>query len=296
MISRREFLQKTLTGVAAGTAISRDTLWAEGKLAWPKPIGLQLYTVRHQYLEDPEGTLKKVGAVGYRELDLAGFLPPHLPPATLKGYLRASNLRAVSDYLGMPKTADDWKKSVAEARSTGASYIVTGNTDRIDADAWKRLADLFNECGKISAAAGLQFAYHNHIREFERLGNTNGYEILLRQCDPKLVKTEMDIFWITYAGGDPLAYFRRFPGRFPLLHIKDMKKGIAVNPDEFPSPAGPNPFAPVGQGRIDWHQVFAHVGLAGTKHIFVEQDRCDGSPFVAIRTSFEYLKHLRLKA
>ncbi|MGH9454334.1 MAG: sugar phosphate isomerase/epimerase family protein [Terriglobia bacterium] len=294
MLTRRDFLQKTITGFAAGAAVSAGGLWADGKLAWPKPIGLQLYTVRDQYRQDAEGTLKKVGAIGYREVDLAGFLPPHLPPATLKSYLRAANLKPISDYLGMPKTADDWKKSVDEAHANGVSYIVTGNTDRIDAEAWKRLADLFNQCGKLSAAAGLQFAYHNHIREFERLGNTSGYEILLTRCDPKLVKMEMDIFWITYSGVDPLPYFKRFPGRFPLLHIKDMKKGITVNPNEFPPENGPNPFAPVGQGRIDWPKIFAHVGQAGTKHIFVEQDRCDGSPFDALKTSFKYLKNLRL--
>lgn len=136
-------------------------------------------------------------------------------------------------------------------------------------------------------------AYHNHIREFERHGNTNGYEILLTECDPAVVQMEMDIFWVTYSGQDPLYYFRRFPGRFPLLHIKDMKKSITVNPDEFPG-RGVNPFAPVGRGRIEWPQIFAHVKQAGAKHIFVEQDRCDGSPLIAIRISYRYLRNLRL--
>lgn len=294
MITRRDFLQRALSGAAAGVAICGSEAMAAGNLAWTKPIGLQLYTVRDQYRQDPAGTLKKVGAIGYREADLAGFLPPHLSPATLKADLSAARLNPVSDYLGMPKTTDDWKKSVEEAHANGVSYIVTGNTDRIDTDAWKRLADLFNECGRLSAAAGLQFAYHNHIREFEHLNGTTGYEILLTRCDPQLVKMEMDIFWITYSGADPLAYFRRFPGRFPLLHIKDLKKGIAVNPDRFPSPKGPNPFAPVGQGRIDWREIFAHAGQAGTKHIFVEQDFCDGSPFTALQISYGYLRNLRL--
>jgi sugar phosphate isomerase/epimerase len=292
MITRRDFFQKALTGAAV--AIGAGEAMAAGALAWTKPIGLQLYTVRNQYRQDPTGTLKKVGAIGYREADLAGFLPPHLSPATLKADLTAARLTPVSDYLDMPKTADDWKKSIAEAQANGTSYIVTGNTDRLDADGWRRLADLFNECGKLSTAAGLQFAYHNHIREFERLDGTTGYEILLTRCDPQLVKMEMDIFWITYSGVDPLPYFRRFPGRFPLLHIKDLKKGITVNPRAFPSPKGPNPFVPVGQGRIDWRQIFAHVPQAGTKHIFVEQDFCDGSPFTAIETSFKYLRSLRL--
>lgn len=293
MSTRRDFFGKTLAGVAGMAAVASKA-WGAGELAWPEPIGLQVYTVRDQFAKDPEGTLNKVGAIGYREIDLGGFLPSTLPPATLKSYLHAAKIAPVSDYMEMPKTAGDWKKSVEAARAVGVAYIVTGNTDPLDATGWQRLADLFNECGRLSADAGMQFAYHNHIREFDRLGDTCGFEILLTRCDPKLVQMEMDIFWITYAGEDPLAYWKRFPGRFPLLHIKDLRKGMTVNPHEFPPDNGPNPFVPVGQGRIDWPRIFANVGEAGTKHIFVEQDRCDGSPFDALKTSFEYLKNLRL--
>ncbi len=293
MSTRRDFLGRTLAGVAAAASAAGHQVRAAGELAWPRPIGFQVYTVRDQYAKDPKGTLKKVGAIGYREVDL-GALPPGLSVATLKSDLAAASIKPVSDYLELPKTADDWKKSVDEAHALGASYIVTGATDHLDADGWKRLTDLFNECGKLSANAGLQFAYHNHIREFEPQGDTCGYEIMLKGGDPKLVKFEMDIFWMTYSGADVLDYWRRYPGRFPLLHVKDLRKGITVNPREFPPDDGPNPFVPVGQGRVDWPKIFAHVGQAGTKHIFVEQDRCEGSPFDAMKTSFDYLKSLRL--
>lgn len=293
MTTRRDFLRTALAGVTASGVLGKASALAAGRLAWSGPIGLQLYTVRGLYAHDPLGTLKQVAAAGYKEVELAGFLPPHLPAATIKNYVAQAGLVAVGSHYPLPKISDDWKKWVDQAHAIGLRYTGTSNTESLTADGWKKLAALFNECGRLSSPAGIQFTYHNHIREFEPLGNTNGYHILLTECDASLVKMEMDIFWITYSGQDPLVWFRRFPGRFALLHIKDLKKGVTVNPDAFPGP-GTNPFAPVGQGRIDWVRVFEHVKQAGAKHIFVEQDRCDGSPVDAITTSYKYLRSLRL--
>jgi sugar phosphate isomerase/epimerase len=153
---------------------------------------------------------------------------------------------------------------------------------------------LYNQCGRLAQAAGMQLCYHAHFNELARINNTTGYDIMLTRCEPKLLKMEMDVFWVTYAGADPLHYFRLHPGRFPLLHIKDLYKDVAVNPHESPAENGPNPFAPVGQGKIDWVKIFAHADEAGTKHIFVEQDRCNMPPLEAIKISFNYLKKLHL--
>ena len=294
MTTRRDFLRTSLASLSAGLTVRAANAFGAGRPAWPGPIGLQFYTVRGLYAKDPLDTLKQVAAAGYKEVELAGFLPPHLLPATTLSYLRQTGLKAVGSHFPLPKTSEDWKRWVDQAHALGLEYTGTSNTRRLDADGWKKLAALFNACGRLSMPAGIRFTYHNHIREFEPLGHTNGYDILLTECDPSLVSMEMDIFWITYSGQDPLVWFRRFPGRFPLLHIKDLKKGITVNSDEFPSPSGPNPFAPVGQGRIDWPRVFAHVHQAGAKHIFVEQDRCDGPPIDAITASYHYLRNLRL--
>jgi sugar phosphate isomerase/epimerase len=288
MTTRRDFFRTALAGLAGG-----GTALAANRLAWPGPIGLQIYTVRDLYAQDPLGTLKEVAAVGYKQVEITGFGPPNLSPATTKRYLRQTGLEAVSAHYPLPKTVDDWKPCLKQARALGLQYTATNNTAHTTLDEWKRLAALFNECGRLSRPYGIHFAYHNHIREFEKHGNTNGYEILLTECDPSLVNMEMDIFWVTYSGQNPLFYWRRFPGRFPLLHIKDMRKGITANPDKFPGP-GVNPFVPVGQGRIDWPRIFAHVKQAGAKHIFVEQDRCEESPIAAIRASYNYLRHLRI--
>jgi sugar phosphate isomerase/epimerase len=289
MLTRRQFLDRTAQVTAGGALAAASKAWGASPLAWPKPIGLEAYTVREEFPKDPAGTLKKVGAVGYREIEI----PTDIPAATLKGYLRDANLTAPSTYLDSPKDVEAWKKTLDQAHPYGFRFIVVGDNPTLDADAWKQRAALYNQCGTLAHGAGMQFCYHAHFHEFAPLGDTSGYNIMLTECDPKLLKFEMDCFWATYAGQDPVAYFQKYPGRFPLLHIKDFKTGFPTSTSDFPYDSGPNPFAPAGQGRIDWKNIFAHAHQAGTEHIFVEQDRCDGSPFDAIKTSFDYLKNLR---
>ncbi len=292
MLTRRDFLGKALAGVAVGAAAAAGDVWGAGRLAWTGPIGLELYTVREMFAKDPAGTLKKVAAVGYRQVEIG----PGTAAPKLKEELAAAGLTAPSGYFEAPKTLEEWKKTVELGRAYGVRYAVVGDNPHLDADAWKRRAELYNQCGRLANLAGMQFCYHNHFREFERVDSTTGYDILLAECDPKLLKMEMDIFWIEYAGHDPLAYWRRYPGRFPLLHIKDIRKGVEINPDADPPENGPNPFAPVGRGRIDWPKIFAEVGESGAKQIFVEQDRCNLPPLEAIKISLDYLKSLRLSA
>jgi sugar phosphate isomerase/epimerase len=288
MLTRRNFLQKSIQSVAAGAALRSTGLNAAERRAWTKPIGLELYTVRDLFAKDPEATLKQVAATGYKEVEIG----PGGKPGALNAELRAAGLAAPSGYFNQPKDADEWKKSVETAHGYGLRYIVVGDNPKLDAEAWRRRADFYNDCGKTSQAAGIQFCYHAHFREFADTGGTCGYDIMLEKCDPKFLKMEMDIFWVTYAGKDPLHYFKRFPGRFPLLHIKDLRKDITINHQE--DPGEPNPFVPVGQGRIDWKEIFAHVREAGVQHIFVEQDKCDMPPLEAIKISYDYLKDLRV--
>lgn len=290
MLTRRDFLSKTLAGVAACSALAKSQAWAAGELAWPKPIGLELYTVRELFAKDPKQTLKRVADIGYEEVEFS----PGIPPATLHADLRAADLSAPSSYCSMPKNIEDWKKSVDEAANYGVQYLVVGDNPRLTAHAWKRRADFFNRCGRVSRKAGIQLCYHAHFHEFARVDGTTGYDIMLTHCEPKLLQMEMDIFWAIYAGADPLHYWRRYPGRFPLLHIKDLRKGVTINPREAPEANGPNPFTSVGQGTVDWPKIFAHVKEAGAEHIFVEQDRCNRPPLEAAKISYEYLRKLRL--
>jgi sugar phosphate isomerase/epimerase len=289
MLTRRNFLG-VLGATAAGAALPIRDAWAAGRLAWPGPIGLELYTVRDHFAKDPAGTLKKVAAAGYKEVEIG----PGTKPSTLKEELRAVGLRVPSGYFDAPKTLEAWKKSVGQAHDYGLQYIVIGDNPVLDAAAWRRRAEFFNQCGEVAKQAGIQFCYHAHFHELARTDGTTGYDIMLKNCNPDLLKMEMDIFWVTYAGADPLHYWRLYPGRFPLLHMKDMRKGVKINPQKIPPLGGPNPFAPVGRGRIDWKRIFAHIHEAGAKHIFVEQDRCNLPEYQAIRISYNYLRHLRL--
>ena len=289
MLTRRGFLGKAIAGLATSAALARNQAWA-AELAWPKPIGLELYTVREQFAKEPAETLKQVAAIGYKEVEFS----PDIKPAALRRDLQAAGLTAPSSYFEMPKNIEDWKKSVDEAHNYGVQYIVVGDNPRLSAEAWRRRADFFNQCGRTSLAAGIHFCYHAHFHEYARVDGTTGYDIMLTHCSPKYLNMEMDIFWAIYAGADPLHYWRHYPGRFPLLHIKDITKGVKINPQEPPPDNGPNPFAPVGQGRIDWRRIFAHVHEAGAKHIFVEQDVCTLPPLESAKISFDYLKNLRL--
>lgn len=287
MMTRRSFV-KTLGGAAALAAAGR--LEAAGRLAWPGPIGIQIYTVRDVFAKDQVGTLKLIAQTGYKEIEIG----TDFPIAKLLPDVKADGLTIPSAYLDTPKTLDDWKKTVDGVSMFGFHYIVVGDNPKMDSDAWMRRAELFNQCGTYAQSAKMQFCYHAHYHEFETNGGESGYDIMAKNCDPKLLKFEMDVFWATYAGVDPVHYFTAYPGRFPLLHIKDLYKDVAVNPHEGPRDDAPNPFAPVGQGKIDWPRIFAHTATAGTKHIYVEQDRWSLPSVECAKISYTYLKNLRL--
>ena len=128
--------------------------------------------------------------------------------------LRDPGLTAPSAYLPAPANIEAWKKAVESMAAYGFEYLVIGDNPILDAEGWIRRADVLSQFGKTVRDAGMKFCYHAHYNEFARLGTTTGYEILLKRCDAKLLNMEMDIFWATYAGADPLSYWRRFPGDF----------------------------------------------------------------------------------
>jgi len=292
-MNRRSFLETAATVTAAALLTNRIG-WAAADHKIDK-IGVQLYTVRDQMKADFEGTLAKVAAIGYKEVEFAGYFD-HSP----------KDVRAILDRLGLVSPAphvpydtlgDKWPAQIESAKIIGQSYIVCpwiSEEDRKQPDIWKRAAETFNRAGEASKKAGIQFAYHNHWFEFLPVNGKLPYDLLLEACDPNLVKMELDLCWITVAGGDPLKYFNRYPGRFPLVHVKDMKKLPKV------SQAGGQDFGDslkgdmteVGSGIIDWKRIFAQSEKAGIKHYIVEHDK-PAAPFDSIKTSYEYLRQLR---
>ena len=281
MINRRRFL-KTAAGASFGglwvaqTGFSRN--FVKNKM---KAIGLQLYTVRNQMEKDFDDTLAKVASTGFKEVEFAGYY--NRTPQQVKSVLSANGLTSPSAHVSLKALSDDWQKTIETAAAIGHRYLICAYLvpeERKSLDDYKRHADTFNRAGEACKKAGIQFGYHNHDFEFPALDGSVPFDLLLEKTDAKLVKIELDLYWTVKAKQDPLKYFASHPGRFPLLHVKDMDN----TPKQF--------FTEVGRGVIDFKPIFAQSGKAGVKHYFVEQDQCPGSPLDSIKVSFDYLSKL----
>ena len=246
--------RRDLLGLAGGWAVGRlggivTLSEAKGPIFGKalSRIGIQLFTVRRDLQRDVEGTLAKVAAIGFTEVEFAGF--PQGTAASLRAMLDRHGLTAVSNHVRFGALRADWDRTLDDAAALGQRYIVVASiaaAERRTIDDWKRIAALFNKAGEASLARKIQFAYHNHDFEFAPIDGKLGYDVLLEETDPRLVQFEMDLYWITRGDKDPLDYYAKWPGRFPLLHIKDM------SPDRG--------FADLGKGTIDFKRVFRRAG------------------------------------
>jgi sugar phosphate isomerase/epimerase len=290
-LSRGEFL-KLIAGVAGATLVPKVSA-----NPWGLPLGIQLYTVRNDLETDFTGVLQKLAGMGYQEVE-AGFTDSgeiqfHGGPVTeFRKRLEDAGLRVLSAHFPVPKNDAEWHANVERAHTLNLQYMVCagppGVTDSLDA--WKRAGAFFNRLGTVCRSAGMQFAYHNHNHEFVVYEGVIGYDELLRSTDPTLVKMELDCFWMTFAGKDPVEYMRRYPGRFPLLHIKGLKAGFPPTTGHFEG----NPFTEVGNGVIDWKRIFLAARGGGLKHYYVEQDQWDRPSLESAAISAAYLKKLQV--
>jgi sugar phosphate isomerase/epimerase len=297
--SRRRFLiQSSLLGAAA---LASTWGWRRA-VANPlgRPIGIQLYTVNGPMQEDPAGTLKKIRDIGFGEVESAGF-----------GKLTAKQFRQRLDDAGLACPSAHLQFDVnnlgptfEDAHALGAAYAASGSlpapaVDRKPAaasskrsmslDEAKRTAELVNRIGEAAKRAGLQYVYHNHDFEFaDQGGGAVGYDVLLRESDPELVKFEIDCGWMIFAGHNPIDYFKKYPNRFPLIHVKDF---LARDKSAGAGTGAPMLGAELGHGVVDYKPIFAAAGKAGLQHYFVEQE----GPFArmdqlqAARVDYEYL-------
>jgi sugar phosphate isomerase/epimerase len=282
MHTRRNFL--ATLGVAAFGIASRDALAATDILAPNrkiKRVGLQLYTVRDLMKADLPGTLAKVAAIGYKEVEFAGYFGR--TPAQIRDLLRRDGLTSPSTHLPFDSLDTSWQKQLDDAKAVGHHWTTIAfipAEKRQTLDDWKRHAATFNRAAAQAKSAGLRFAYHNHDFEFKAIDGTRPYDILLKETDPSLVDFEMDIFWVVYGGANPIDLINQYPKRFALAHVKD-SSGL---PDK--------KMVDVGQGTIDFRSIFAQSDKAGFKHYFVEHDQ-PADPIATIRNSYKYLHALR---
>jgi sugar phosphate isomerase/epimerase len=283
MIDRRVFLGTLGAACAAGMRLDAAKM---------NRIGMQLYTVRNELEKDFEGTLATVAAIGYQEVEFAGYFKR--TPQQVREALKASGLTSPAAHVEYGLLTDKFDGVLEGARAIGHRFLVNPWIDesiRKSLDDWKRIAETFNRAGERSKKAGIQFAYHNHHFEFLPIDGQQPFDLLLAQCDPDLVKIELDLCWIAVAGKDPLDYFTRAAGRFPLVHVK----GLAKRPEGGPAAAFPQAIpniTDVGRNDIvDWKRIFARSAQAGIQHSFVEHDAAK-MPFESLKTSYEYLRRL----
>jgi sugar phosphate isomerase/epimerase len=290
--SRRRFLAAGGVLGAGGFAASvlPRTAWAS---PMGLPIGIQLYTVGKPLGEDAPGTLKQLHAIGYREVESAG-LAKHTAKE-FRGYLDDAGLKCPSAHLQL--AGDKIDEQFEEAQTLGAHFAVSsvlrsfspefmkaartamqsnGATPMpkmapMTEDDFKKTAEQMNEVGQKAKAAGLQYAYHNHNFEFQKMPDGSpAYDLLVTETDPELVKFEIDCGWMVVAGFDPVAYFKKYPGRFRMLHIKDFKP-VAAPTTELMG-AGRPQGTDLGTGFVKYEAIFTAGKAAGIEHIFVEQE------------------------
>jgi sugar phosphate isomerase/epimerase len=276
--SRRLFLQQS---AAVGLASMLPFRSAFGETSMP--IGVQLYTVQDELKKDALATLQALAKIGYREVE--SFPLQNITAAQMRKLLDDAGLKCPSAHLffGMADTAHLFD----QANALGAHYAVSSvllpttlqATDipkmreiikAYTLDDYKKIAAKANEIGAQAQKAGLQYAYHNHNFEFRDFGGHTGYEILLKETDPKLVKFELDCGWMVTSGNNPIDYFQKYPGRYPLMHAKDFPADTPVN---VTSGVDPNHRpTEIGRGHIDFKPIIAAAEKSGLQHIFVEQD------------------------
>lgn len=255
--------------------------------------GMTLYTVRNEMGKDPKNTLKQVADLGYKYIEAVDYKDGKfygMTPEEFKSYLKSLGLQPISVHMGS-MTLDNADKLIADVKAAGFEYFIAPvppmgmfkfdpKTRTLGMEGTvEKLADILNTIAQKAHAAGLEFLYHNH--DFELKPNKDGVVVLdylLEHLDPKYVNFQMDLYWVTKAGADPVAYFQRYPGRFKIWHVKDMDSQER--------------FAPVGQGKIDFKRILANKKLSGMKYYIVEQDQTfDGlQPLDAIKISKEGLK------
>lgn len=317
MQNRRSFLKNSgalALGSLAFPALAKNIFAPE---AFPRP-GLQLFTLFRAMSDDAKGSLEKVAAIGYKEIESAfsmkegyyGYSPkefkkivedlgmtwrahhvggaPFRPRPAQGGSPAGGGAGAPANAepprqmpANMPKRLnllENYQQVVDEAAEGGLTYLVCASTPVGTLDEIKKSVEVFVKTGEACKKAGIRFAYHNHATEFDKVEGQTPYDLILSQTSPDLVTMEMDMAWVVKAGIDPLELFKQQPGRFPLWHIKDIDKELK-KPVE------------VGNGVVDFKKIFTGAKTAGLKYYFVEQDMA-ANPFDSIAVSFANLQKL----
>ncbi len=280
--------------LAAGAA--GFTALAQAKFT--QPVGAELYTVRGDLPKDPDRVLKEIAGMGYKEVE-GGRADTLKFSAQFKQY----GLKPVACHAEQGLITGNWgnqkapegltlESSMAGLKEAGVQWYIMPYLppdQRGSADSYKALCDKMNHAAEVAKKAGLGFAYHNHAFEFGGKPGERPIDIFLERLDKKLVMFEMDVFWVSVAGNDPVKLLGEWKGRVPLLHLKDKAKDTPVQYNEGVKRTA---FQEVGSGTLDFKAILAAAKAAGVKHYFVEQDQTPGDALASLKKSYEYLRTL----
>lgn len=278
MNSRRNFLINT--GKLTLGTILLSSFDRSGKVVGNP--GIQLYTVRKEMLEDAVGTLKKLAAMGIKQIESAG---------SEKGYyygLKPAEMKRICADLGMVLRSghihlgEKWQQTMEDAVASGQEYLICSSmpSNGQTVDNYKKVAQQFNKAGEACKKMNIKFGYHNHDYEFETENGTVLYDVLVENTDPSFVCMELDLGWVVATGSNPLDYFAKYPGRFPLWHLKDMDLAKKQS-TEF------------GKGALDIKKILDNSKLSGMKYFFIEQEEYTTTALQSMQYNMNYLKKLK---
>ena len=283
MNTRRDFLKRSALVVAALPLINSEMIAAPYA---SKKTGIALYTIRDAMSKNPAEALSAAGEIGYDWVEAVGQNDGKFYAMTPKEFgklVKKNGMVPLSSHSGLRE--ENYEQLIESAAEAGMQYIILPSLPGEwsgSIDGYQRAADFFNKAGERCNKAGIRFGFHNHQVEFKEISGRIPYDVLLELTDPKLVTFEIDLAWITAAGKDPIAYFRKHPGRFEVWHMKDL------------SPEKQD--ATLGEGIIDFGPILAKARTAGMKYWFLEQDNCrTHTPLESIKISRDYYLEKLLK-
>ena len=275
---RRKFLQNSLLCGTFSLFNSNSSLNAASLMDNNLPnIGIQLYTVRDLMAENLPLTIQRIADIGYKEVEFAGYFGK--TAKEIKTILSDNGLKSPSTHIEMDAIYNNPNKAIDTALEVGHEYIVMAwlsESERQNIDQYREYVDIYNLFGEKCNQNGLKFAYHNHDFEFNILDGEVPMDLLLDKTEPSNVLFELDMYWVNKAKKDPKFYINRYPGRFPLWHIKDMASNTMM--------------ADVGDGVINFSEIFSLSNISGLKHYFVERDDPSDSILSAERSYNAMLK------
>jgi sugar phosphate isomerase/epimerase len=256
------------------------------------PPGLQLYSLRSQFkLRGVDWTLDQVKAQGITEVELASGVPD-LPAAEMKLKLAERGLRAISSHFSYKRYKENVPGIIRDAKTLGLKYVGCAwidHKDTFDEGECRDAIATFNAAGEALAREGIGFYYHFHGFEFQPHGDGTLFDLFMKETKPEYVSCQMDVLWIVYPGQDPVGLLKRYPGRWVLSHLTDLKKGVATG--ALTGHTDVNNNVPIGSGQVDWKAFFAAAKVAGVKYHFIEDE--SDTVLTQLPEHVSYLRDLR---